>query len=104
MSNIRNVYVLACEQMEYDMAITPIINMIKEVHMLDETRREWCSRHLNNQRFLTAIDKKLPQIATEAGVGYRWMINVKNQARLQMDSDKIDLLHHHLQNLKEDIG
>jgi|TARA_R110000787_G_C13301412_1_gene434525 hypothetical protein len=69
--------------------------------MLEETRREWCSRHLNNKRFLKAVDKKLPQIADEAGVGYRWMINVKNQTRKQMDSDKVDLLHYHLKNLKD---
>lgn len=72
--------------------------------MLEETRREWCSRHLNNKRFLIAVNKKLPEIASEAGVGYRWMINVKNQTRLQMDSDKVDLLHHHLKTLKDAVS
>tara|TARA_R110000796_G_scaffold40017_1_gene99313 strand:- start:195 stop:356 length:162 start_codon:yes stop_codon:yes gene_type:complete len=53
---------------------------------------------------LIAVNKKLPEIASEAGVGYRWMINVKNQTRLQMDSDKVDLLHHHLKTLKDAVS
>ena len=64
-----------------------------------ETRREWCSRLLQDKNFLKSVDHPLPKIAMRAGVQYRWLIHLKNGTRTQMDSDLIDSIHYTLTDL-----
>ena len=64
-----------------------------------ETRREWCSRLLQDKNFLKSVDHTLPKIAMRAGVQYRWLIHLKNGTRTQMDSDLIDSIHYTLTDL-----
>ena len=72
----------------------------KEQKGLDlETRREWCSRLLQDKNFLKSVDHTLPKIAVRAGVQYRWLIHLKNGTRTQMDSDLIDSIHQTLTDL-----
>lgn len=70
--------------------------------MIGETRRAWCERQLNNKRLLSKLDQSMPEIAKGAGVGYRWLIHIKNGTRkINVDSDRVDYLYSYL---NEQIG
>lgn len=57
-----------------------------------QTRREVCKKRLNDKRFLKKIGMSYPEIASGAGVGYRWLMFLKTGERVNCSSDKVDYL------------
>tara|TARA_B100000902_G_C27145105_1_gene830671 strand:- start:36 stop:269 length:234 start_codon:yes stop_codon:yes gene_type:complete len=68
-----------------------------------ETRRQWCVRQLNDKDFMRQVGLSMPALAQKAGVKHRWMIHLKNQTRVHVDSDLVDALYIEIKGLEKGV-
>ena len=69
-----------------------------------ETRRQWCVRQLNDKNFMRQVGLSMPALAQRAGVKHRWIIHLKNETRVHMDSDLVDALYDEIKFLEKGVA